>query len=338
MVAQNSSQIVREELDAMYTPSPSSSRASNRASPSSTCSMRADSSTRIERTSTSFSSTPRNLTRLSHMEEHNLIRMELTEARKIEVLMEQQRENARQRRLHNAYVRGWLPLLTNYRLQSTKRDIDLRRRRIALDRWKHNFAWLVDFEDRKGLGKDAIRRWFNLEKQRAWNTILAFSVGEGVRMKLLALTAMKHWRRYDAARAFNGLVVVQDARHTQRGRVRAAIACWFGRTRLRAFRSWQPHGARRRVVVNALNALVGRELTRAVRSWLGTHLEQLENGRLVLLGSGALVQRLLRKVGHPQTNGEPVKSQHPHAPPTKSTLLTAALLLLPLRTGAQLVA
>ena len=37
-----------------------------------------------------FTSTPRNLQRLSHQEEHQLIKMELTEARKLEELMQSQ--------------------------------------------------------------------------------------------------------------------------------------------------------------------------------------------------------------------------------------------------------
>ena len=73
------------------------------------------------------------------------------------------------RRIHNMFVRGWIPLLFNYRHMTTKRDIDLRRKHLTLQRWLVNQAILLDVNDRDEQCKLlALQGWQNKGPRKPW--------------------------------------------------------------------------------------------------------------------------------------------------------------------------
>ena len=92
-------------------------------------------------------------------------------------------------------MRGWIPLLFNYRFMTTKRDIDLRRKHLTILRWRHNQEILSDLADKYEQGRRAALLWHNREKRRAWDALKEFSAGEGARIRHLAKRALSHWRR-----------------------------------------------------------------------------------------------------------------------------------------------
>ena len=99
-------------------------------------------------------------------------------------------------------MRGWIPLLFNYRFMTTKRDIDLRRKHLTILRWRHNQEILSNLADKYEQGRRAALLWHNREKRRAWDALKEFSAGEGARIRHLAKRALSHWRRCAAGRQF----------------------------------------------------------------------------------------------------------------------------------------
>ena len=210
-------------------------------------------------------STPRSLDKFQKVADHDLLHMQLREARKLEELMEQQAVNARWRRLRSQYYRGWVPLVFDHVCGKVEKRIAQRRRRNAFYDFKKKVAdtKIVRLDDGRIEGfmrMRAVTCCNSNNKRRAWWSLLHASRQTRLRVAVFRM-ACNTWRHHSPLRSLN---------------------------------KWRPLGRRFAIVRHALRSLRAQSFRRAMNSWL--ELAELRCHKMRLLRHAVffLQQRKLR--------------------------------------------